>query len=104
MRLFLLLVITLLTSLPLLAQKRDRQALEREKKKNIEQLNELREVLKKTSSEKQVSIGQLKALTAQIDAQSRQINLLSDEIKLSGNFRPSQSKSGPEPGPRQTPC
>ncbi|WP_375447701.1 murein hydrolase activator EnvC family protein [uncultured Fibrella sp.] len=83
MRLFLLLIITLLTALPLLAQKRDRQALEREKKKNIEQLNELREVLKKTSSEKQVSIGQLKALTAQIDAQSRQINLLSDEIKLS---------------------
>ncbi|RYF75046.1 MAG: peptidase M23 [Cytophagaceae bacterium] len=83
MRLLLFLLIALCTSFPVFAQKRDRQALEREKKKNIEQLNELREVLKKTSSEKQVSIGQLKALTAQIDAQSRQINLLSDEIRLS---------------------
>ncbi|MEZ0486650.1 murein hydrolase activator EnvC family protein [Fibrella aquatica] len=83
MRLFLFLLFTLLTSLPLLAQKRDRQALEREKRKNIEQLNQLRAVLKKTSSQKQVSIGQLKALTAEIDAQSKQINLLSDEIKLS---------------------
>ncbi|XWW47133.1 peptidoglycan DD-metalloendopeptidase family protein [Fibrella sp. USSR17] len=83
MRLLLFLLITLFTSLPLLAQKRDRQALEREKKKNIEQLNELRAVLKKTSSEKQVSISQLKALTAQIEAQSKQINLLSDEIRLS---------------------
>jgi len=83
MRLLLFLLITLFTSLPLLAQKRDRQALEREKKKNIEQLNELRAVLKKTSSEKQVSISQLKALSAQIEAQSKQINLLSDEIRLS---------------------
>ncbi|MBO0949619.1 murein hydrolase activator EnvC family protein [Fibrella forsythiae] len=83
MRLLLFLLIALCTSLPLFAQKRDRQALEREKKKNIEQLNELREVLKKTSSEKQVSISQLKALSAQIDAQSKQINLLSDEIRLS---------------------
>ncbi|NID09905.1 murein hydrolase activator EnvC family protein [Fibrivirga algicola] len=83
MRLLLFLLITLFTSLPLLAQKRDRQALEREKKKNIEQLNELRAVLRKTSSEKQVSISQLKALTAQIEAQSKQINLLSDEIRLS---------------------
>ena len=76
-------IVFLLTTFPLLAQKRDRQALEREKRRNIEQLNELRAVLKKTSSEKQVSIGQLKALSAQIEVQSKQINLLSDEIKLS---------------------
>ena len=57
--------------------------MEREKRKNIEQLNQLRAVLKKTSSEKQVSIEQLNALSAQIEAQSKQINLLSDEIKLS---------------------
>jgi septal ring factor EnvC (AmiA/AmiB activator) len=73
----------LFTSIPLLAQKRDREALEREKRKNIQQLNELRAVLKKTSSEKHVSIGQLQALSAEIEAQSKQINLLSDEIKLS---------------------
>ncbi len=83
MRLLLFLLITLFTCSPLLAQKRDRQELEREKRKNIEQLNQLRAVLKKTSSEKQVSIGQLKMLTAEIEAQSKQINLLSDEIKLS---------------------
>lgn len=83
MRPFVLLFVTLFMSTPLLAQKRDRQALEREKRKNIEQLNELRAVLKKTSSEKQVSIGQLNALVAEINAQSKQINLLSDEIKLS---------------------
>ena len=83
MRLILFLLLTLFTSIPLLAQKRDREALEREKRKNIQQLNELRAVLKKTSSEKQVSIGQLQALSAEIEAQSKQINLLSDEIKLS---------------------
>lgn len=83
MRLVLFLLLSLITTFPLLAQKRDRQALEREKRKNIEQLNQLRAVLKKTASEKQVSIEQLNALTAQIEAQSKQINLLSDEIKLS---------------------
>lgn len=83
MRLPFLLLLCFLTSFPLLAQKRDRQALEIEKRRNIEQLNELRAVLKKTSSEKNVSIEQVKIMAAEIEAQSKQINLLSDDIRLS---------------------
>jgi murein hydrolase activator len=74
----------LLFSAPLLAQKqRDRDALEREKKRNVARLQELQAVLKKTASQKQVSIGQLKVINEQIEAQTRQINLLTDDIKLS---------------------
>ncbi len=80
---FFLPFLLLLLALPALAQKRDRQVLEREKKKNIDHLNELRSVLKQTSSQKQVSIGQLRALTAEIEGQLKQINLLTDEVRLS---------------------
>lgn len=77
------LLFLLFSTAPLLAQKRDRQALESEKRRNMAKLNELQAVLKKTASEKQVSMSQLKALNEQITAQTKQINLLSDDIKLS---------------------
>ncbi len=63
-------------------QQQGRQALEKEKKQNIEKMNQLRTVLKKTSSEKNVSLGQLKILDQQIQVQSKQIGLLNKDIQL----------------------
>lgn len=83
MRVFYFLLLFFSTTIPLLAQKRDRQALETEKRRNMAKLNELQAVLTKTASEKEVSLGQLKALNEQIETQAKQINLLSDDIKLS---------------------
>ncbi len=71
-----------LFSVPAWAQQRNRQALEREKKQNLERISEIRSVLKKTTSEKQVNVGQLKALNQQIKVQSEQIDLLNEDLKL----------------------
>jgi len=63
-------------------QQRSRQALEREKKQNLERISEIGSVLKKTTSEKEVTLGQLRALNQQIKAQTQQINLLNEDLKL----------------------
>ncbi|KAB7729424.1 peptidoglycan DD-metalloendopeptidase family protein [Rudanella paleaurantiibacter] len=68
--------------LPAQAQQRNRQALEREKKQNLERMAEIRSVLKKTTSEKEVTLGQLKALNQQIKAQTEQIELLNEDLQL----------------------
>ena len=56
--------------------------LEKEKRQNVEKMNQIRTVLKQTASEKQVGLGQLKALNQQIQAQSQQIGLLNKDIQL----------------------
>lgn len=61
---------------------RSRQVLEREKRQNVEKMNQIRTVLKRTASEKQVGLGQLKALNQEIQAQSQQIGLLNKDIQL----------------------
>ncbi|GAB3541421.1 murein hydrolase activator EnvC family protein [Spirosoma fluminis] len=61
---------------------RNRQVLEKEKKQNLEKMNQIRTILKQTASEKQVGIGQLKALNQQIQAQSQQIGLLNKDLRL----------------------
>ncbi|WP_246202252.1 murein hydrolase activator EnvC family protein [Spirosoma agri] len=61
---------------------RSRQALEKEKKQNLEKMGQIRTILTKTASEKQVGLGQLKALNQQISAQSEQINLLNKDLRL----------------------
>lgn len=71
-----------LFSLPGIAQVRNRQSLEREKKQNLEKMSQIRNILQQTSSQKVVSLGQLKALNQQIKAQSNQISLLSEDLKL----------------------
>ncbi|MDB5240053.1 MAG: peptidase [Spirosoma sp.] len=73
-----------LALLPAQAQQtqRNRQVLEREKKQNVEKINQIRTVLKKTATEKEVGLGQLKALNQQIQAQSQQIGLLNKDIQL----------------------
>jgi septal ring factor EnvC (AmiA/AmiB activator) len=73
-----------LALLPAQAQptQRSRQVLEREKRQNVEKINQIRTVLKKTATEKQVGLGQLKALNQEIQAQSKQIGLLNKDIQL----------------------
>ncbi|GAB3692820.1 hypothetical protein GCM10027592_12090 [Spirosoma flavus] len=61
---------------------RNRQALEKEKRQNLERMTQINTILKQTTSEKQVGIGQLKALNQQIQAQSNQIGLLNKDIRL----------------------
>lgn len=61
---------------------RSRQVLEKEKKQNLEKMGQIRTILKQTASEKQVGLGQLKALNQEIQAQSRQISLLNKDLQL----------------------
>ena len=73
-----------LTTLPTRAQttQRDRQNLEREKRNNLAKMNQIRTILRQTSSQKKAGIGQLKALDQQIQTQSKQINLLNKDLRL----------------------
>ncbi|WP_461126838.1 murein hydrolase activator EnvC family protein [Spirosoma aerophilum] len=61
---------------------RNRQVLEKEKKQNLEKMNQIRAILQQTASEKQAGLGQLKALDQQIQTQSQQIGLLNKDLKL----------------------
>jgi septal ring factor EnvC (AmiA/AmiB activator) len=63
------------------AQK-SRQQLEKEKKDNTEKMKEIQGILKETSTQKKVSVGQLRALNQQINTQKKQIDLLSDDLNL----------------------
>lgn len=71
-------------TIPGMAQltQRNRQTLEKEKKQNLEKMGQIRNILKQTASEKQVGLGQLKALNQQISTQSQQINLLNKDLRL----------------------
>lgn len=82
--LFICCLVLLLWATPVAAQQtqRSRQALEKEKKQNLEKMGQIRSILTKTASEKQISLGQLKALDQQIQAQSQQINLLNKDLRL----------------------
>jgi septal ring factor EnvC (AmiA/AmiB activator) len=77
-------LLLLVWAAPAVAQQtqRSRQALEKEKKQNLEKMGQIRSILTKTASEKQTSLGQLKALNQQIQAQSQQINLLNKDLRL----------------------
>jgi septal ring factor EnvC (AmiA/AmiB activator) len=61
---------------------RNRQVLEKEKKQNLEKMNQIRAILQQTASEKQAGLGQLKALDQQIQTQSQQIGLLNKDLQL----------------------
>lgn len=66
----------------LVAQQKNRQQLEKEKQKNLQEIKEINEILNKTTSEKNVSVGQLKALNRRIETQTKQIDLLADDLEL----------------------
>ena len=82
MRFLHFLLILMLSAPVVFGQQQGRQVLEKEKKQNLEKMKQLRSVLKKTASEKQVSLGQLKLLDQQIQVQSKQIGLLNKDIRL----------------------
>ncbi|WP_420146785.1 murein hydrolase activator EnvC family protein [Spirosoma sp.] len=69
---------------PALAQQtqQNRQNLEKEKKQNLEKMNQIRTILRQTASEKKAGLGQLKALDQQIQTQSKQIGLLNKDLQL----------------------
>ncbi len=72
----------ILLSAPVWAQTRNRQALEQEKRQNLERMIQIRNVLRQTAREKRVTLGQLRALNQQIQTQTRQINLLTEDVRL----------------------
>jgi chromosome segregation ATPase len=59
-----------------------REQLEREKNENQSKIREIQNILKQTSSQKNVNLGQLKALNQQINTYKKQIDLLSDDLEL----------------------
>ncbi len=71
-------------SVSVFAQK-SRQQLEKEKKENVDKMGEIRAILKQTSSQKKVSLGQLRALNQQINTLNRKIELLNDDLSLMDN-------------------
>ncbi|WP_229211721.1 murein hydrolase activator EnvC family protein [Dyadobacter arcticus] len=56
--------------------------MEREKNENQSKIREIQNILKQTSSQKNVNLGQLKALNQQINTYKKQIDLLSDDLEL----------------------
>lgn len=64
-----------------LAQK-TRQQLEKEKRENQEKMKGIQQILNETSSQRKVSLGQLRALNQQVSTQKKQIDLLSDDLRL----------------------
>ncbi len=61
---------------------KERQDLENEKRNNQKKMQEIQSILKKTSSQKNVSIGQLKAINQEINTQKKQIDLINDDLAL----------------------
>ncbi|WP_229248314.1 murein hydrolase activator EnvC family protein [Dyadobacter sandarakinus] len=59
-----------------------REQLEKEKSENQSKIREIQNILKQTSSQKNVNLGQLKALNQQINTYKKQIDLLSDDLDL----------------------
>ncbi len=80
-RIFLLLTFLFLVGTSAFAQK-TREQLEREKSENQGKIREIQNILKQTSSQKNVNLGQLKALNQQINTYKKQIDLLSDDLEL----------------------
>lgn len=83
---WLIISLTLFDFLAFVAQaqqtQQSRQNLEKEKKQNLAKMNQIRTILRQTSSEKQAGLGQLKALDQQIQTQSQQIGLLNKDLRL----------------------
>lgn len=73
--------VLLLSCVSAIAQK-SRQQLEKEKRENMERLQELQGILKQTTEQKRATLGQLKAIKQQISAQNRKIDLINDDLKL----------------------
>ncbi len=78
---FLLISFILLTAQAANAQK-SRAELEKEKKENIEKIEQAEKILNQTTSKKKATLGQLNALNYKIEAQQSITNSISNEISL----------------------
>jgi murein hydrolase activator len=77
----LLLLLMLCQGRTVLAQK-SRQQLEKEKRENQDKMKGIQRILNETSSQRKVSLGQLRAINQQVNTQRKQIDLLSDDLRL----------------------
>jgi chromosome segregation ATPase len=59
-----------------------RAALEAEKKKNQERINEVKKVLNQTSKEKKASMSEARAIQQQIENQEKKISLANEDLNL----------------------
>lgn len=75
-----------------LAQK-TRQQLELEKRENSDKIKGIQRILNETASQKKVSVGQLQALKQQVTTQKKQIDLLSDDLRMLGGELKSLEKA-----------
>jgi murein hydrolase activator len=80
--LFLTISLGLLTSQEGFAQRKSREQLEREKKRNLEKIEETKKVLSETKEKKQATVGQIKALKERISTQEEQIGLMEEDVQL----------------------
>jgi septal ring factor EnvC (AmiA/AmiB activator) len=77
-----LVLILLLISVNLFAQKKSRAQLEKEKKENLKRIEEANKVLLETRSKKQATIGQLSAIKNKIVSRERLIESVTEEVEL----------------------
>lgn len=76
-------IILLFISFQTFAQtQQSRAALEAEKKKNQERINEVKKVLNQTSKEKKASMSEARAIQQQIENQEKKISLANDDLSL----------------------
>jgi murein hydrolase activator len=80
--LFLTISLGLLTSQVSFAQRKSREQLEREKKRNLEKIEETKKVLSETKEKKQATVGQIKALKERISTQEEQIGLMEEDVQM----------------------
>ncbi|MFN5169565.1 MAG: murein hydrolase activator EnvC family protein [Cyclobacteriaceae bacterium] len=77
-----LFLLILITAVGAQAQKKSRAQLEKEKKQNLERIQETERILKETTKKKKTSVGELNALSARIQQQEKLIKSIKDEIAL----------------------
>jgi len=75
-------VILLITASSAGYAQKSRDQIEKEKRENQQKIQSIQGVLKQTSTKKQASLGQLKALSQQVNTQKKQIDLLNDDLKI----------------------
>lgn len=75
-----LFAILLLLPLALVAQKKTKSQLQREKQESLEKIKEVERILSETADKKQNSLGELSALTQRIVEQEKLINSIKEEI------------------------
>ena len=71
----------LFLTLNVVAQK-TRQQLEKEKRENLEKMNEVKSILNQTTTQKKANLGQLRAISRQIETQHKKVELISEDIDL----------------------